>query len=287
MKNYKEFLINLLCDIVASFIMAIGIYCFLEQADIAPGGISGVAIMLKYLFGLPIGIMTLVINIPLILLAWKYLGHTFTKKTLVTLVISSLILDYVVTPFFPQYSGDRLLGSVFGGLFMGAGLAIVFLRGSTTAGTDIISYLLEKKFPHISIGRLLMFIDCIILAASVAVFGNIESGLFGVVALFCQTKAIDGIIYGMDRGHTVTIMSPKNQEIARRILTEMDRGSTFLHGWGAYSGKDTQVLFCVIRAREYHNLKSIVAEIDPNAFLVVQEASQILGEGFKPMEKEL
>lgn len=141
------------------------------------------------------------INVPLLILAWKYKGRAFTVKTLKTLLFNTVLLDLVVTPYFPQYTGEPgCLGSVFGGLFMGIGLALIFMRGSTTGGTDILSYLLELKFPHIPIGTMLMLIDFVILLASVMVFGNIETGLFGMVALFCQTKVIDGVIYGMDKG---------------------------------------------------------------------------------------
>ena len=282
----KELFLDIFYDIAGSLLMAIGIFCFMETADIAPGGVSGVAIMLKYLFGVPVGFMSLCINVPLLILAWKYKGRAFTVKTLKTLLFNTVLLDLVVTPYFPQYTGDRMLGSIFGGLFMGAGLALIFMRGSTTGGTDILSYLLELKFPHIPIGTMLMFIDFVILSASVMVFGNIETGLFGMVALFCQTKVIDGVIYGMDKGKAVMIMSPRNQAIANRVLEEIDRGATFLNGRGVYSGKDMEVLYVVVRAPEFHRLKEIVREEDPRAFMTVADASQILGEGFRELKKD-
>lgn len=277
---------DILFDIAGSFALAVGIFCFAESADIAPGGISGIAIMLKYLFGLPVGIMTFVINIPLLLLAWKYMGRVFTLKTLRTLIFNTIILDYVVTPWFPQYAGDRMLSSVFGGICMGAGLAFVFMRGSTTAGVDIISHLMEMRFPHVPIGTMLMLIDCVILTFSMLVFRNIESGLFGLVALFCQTKVIDGIIYGMDKGRSVMIMSRKNEKIAERVLEEMHHGATFFKGRGAYSGKDMDVLYVVVRVQEFHKLKAITYEEDPEAFLIVTETNQIIGEGFKRIEEK-
>lgn len=263
--------------------LAVGVYCFAEQADIAPGGISGIAILLKYLFNLPIGVMTFVINVPILYLGFRYLGKRFTLRSLITLAISSVILDFVVTPFFPQYTGDRMLASIFGGVCMGAGLGVIFLRGSTTAGTDIISCLLERRFPHIQIGTALMLVDCAILGASILVFRNLESGLFGLIALFCQTKVIDGIVYGLDKGRQVLIISPKNEEIAARIISEMERSATFLEARGAYRGQESPVLLCVLRLQEYHQLKTLVHEVDPDAFLVVSETAQILGEGFKPI----
>lgn len=282
-ENLKDIFLNTAADLFGSFALAIGIYCFSEQAAIAPGGVSGIAIILKYLFHLPVGIMTVVINIPILYLGFRYIGKRFTMRSLITLIISSVILDFVVTPYFPQYTGDRMLASIFGGVCMGAGLGIIFLRGSTTAGTDIISCLLERRFPHIQIGTALMFVDCVILGASILVFGNLESGLFGLVALFCQTKVIDGIIYGLDRGREVLIMSSKNEEIAALVIEEMGRSATFLEARGAYQGKNCPVLLCVLRTQEYHQLKTIIHSVDPDAFIVVSEAAQILGEGFKPI----
>lgn len=286
MKDWKVIAGDIFFDIIGSFALAIGIFCFAEQADIAPGGMSGIAIMLKYLFNLPVGLMTLALNIPLLLLAWKYISHRFTLRSLKTVLFSTIVLDYIVTPYFPQYAGDRMLSSIFGGIFMGVGLAFVFMRGSTTGGTDIISHLMELRFPHVPIGTMLLIIDCVILSVSVLVFGNLESGLFGIVALFCQSKVIDGVIYGLDRGRTVMIMSPQNHRIAQRVIDEMEHGATFLKGRGAYSGNEMDVLYVVVRIPEFHQLKQITYEEDPSAFLVVGEAHQIIGEGFKGIHEE-
>ena len=271
---------DFLFDVLGSFLLAVGIYCFSEPCQIAPGGVSGIAIMIKHIWGLPVGIVTFIINIPLMILAVKYMGKKFAIKTINTLIISTIVLDFFVARWLPQYQGDRLMGSLCGGLLMGTGLALVFLRGSTTAGTDIVSYLLQLKFPHNQIGRIIMLIDCIILAVSVLVFGNFEAGLFGVAALFCQTKVIDGILYGVERGTMITVMSSHGEKIAERIIEEMDRTATLLKGQGAYSKQDTSVLICVVRKQQFAQFKKLVYEADPNAFIVVTEAEQILGEGF-------
>ena len=276
----REAAADLLSDAAGSLLLSVGIYCFIEQADIAPGGVSGIAVMLKYLLGLPVGTMILLLNIPLLMLSWRYMGRRMTGKTLRTLLVNSIVLDGIVTPFFPVYAGDRMLASIFGGLCAGAGLAIVFLRGSTTAGTDIICHLLARKYPHIPIGRMILLTDCLVIGLSVAVYGNLEAGLFGVVALFCQTRVIDGLVYGRDKGRTVMVMSRKNPEIARRVLTELRHGATFLEGRGAYTGESLPILYVVVRIPEFTYLKRIVYEEDPKAFLVVAEASQIVGEGF-------
>ena len=286
MKVKNTFLKNILSDIVGSFALGTGIYCFAEKVNIAPGGVSGIAIMIKYLTGLPVGMLTLMINIPLLVIAYKFVGKRFALRTLRTVIFSTVILDAVVTPFFPQYTGDRMLGSIFGGVCTGAGLGIVFLHDSSTAGTDIISYLVEKKFPHIQIGKALMLVDCVILSASAFVFRNIESALFGVVALFAQTVIINKIVYGSEKGRNLFIISQKSEEIADRIIKERSRGATFLSAKGAYSQKPTQVLMCVVRVWEYHYIKELVYEVDPNAFVIATQAENIIGEGFANAQKK-
>ena len=282
----REKLIDIIFGIVGIFIMSVGVHCFLVPANIAPGGLTGVGIMLQYLWDWPIGLTTFLINVPIFLLGWKYLGKKYTIQSLAAVLVSSVMLDYVVAPWLPMYTGERLLGSVFGGIFMGAGLGMVFLRGYSTGGTDAISFLLQLKFPHMPIGRALMLVDGIILIASIWVFGNVEAGLFGIVALFFQTKLIDSMVYGSEHGQMFLIMSEKNMEIKDRIFEDIDRGATLLKGVGAYTMQDREVLLCAARKSEFGQIKRIVREVDPNAFYIVTEVSQILGEGFKPVVGE-
>ncbi|MBR2885316.1 MAG: YitT family protein [Clostridia bacterium] len=283
-KSSRKLVYDILYDIAGSLALATGIYCFAEKVNIAPGGASGIAIMIKYLTGLPVGLVILVINIPLVLIAFKFLGKRFTLRTLRTLLISTVILDVVVTPFFPQYSGDRMLGSIFGGVCMGSGLGIIFLRGSSTAGTDIVSYLVEQKYPHIQIGKAMMFVDGVIIALSAVVFSDVEAALFGVVSLFCQTRIVNQIVYGSEKGRNILVISEKTEEIAQRILLEKNRGATFLNAQGAYSKKPSKVLMCVVRVWEYHEIKEIIYEEDPKAFVIASEAEHIMGEGFSDMK---
>ena len=269
LKKYRELLLDLGADVLGSVLMGIGIYSFAEQADIAPGGLSGIAILFKYLWDLPVGVMILIMNIPLLLIAWKYLGKRFAIRTLRTVVLSSVILDVVVTPLAFVYAGDRLLSAIASGVCLGAGLGVIFARGSTTGGTDIISCLVERKNPHLQVGGILTAVDILIIALSIAVFGNLESGLYGIVALYAQGRVMDAILYGRKRGRSVMIFSEKREEIARRIMREMDRGATFLQSRGAYSGARSEVLLCAVGRREYAKLRRIVRECDPEAFFVV------------------
>ena len=181
----------------------------------------------------------------------------------------------------PIYVGDRMIGGVFGGVLMGAGLAIIFLRGSTTGGTDIISFLVKKWYPHVPIGRMIMVVDCIIIGVSVLVFGNLESALYGLISLYCCSTVIDSIIYGLDKGSMVMVVSEKNDEIAAQIMDELERGVTLLKGQGAYTGTDRDVLMCAVRKQQFARVRAIIYEKDPNAFVIVSETSEVLGEGFK------
>ena len=286
LKKYRELLLDLGADVLGSVLMGIGIYSFAEQADIAPGGLSGIAILFKYLWDLPVGVMILIMNIPLLLIAWKYLGKRFAIRTLRTVVLSSVILDVVVTPLAFVYAGDRLLSAIASGVCLGAGLGVIFARGSTTGGTDIISCLVERKNPHLQVGGILTAVDILIIALSIAVFGNLESGLYGIVALYAQGRVMDAILYGRKRGRSAMIFSEKREEIARRIIREMDRGATFLQSRGAYSGARSEVLLCAVGQREYAKLRRIVRECDPEAFFVVLETKNVYGEGFQPINEE-
>ena len=279
-EKIKSILLDISADILGSLAISIGIVCFAESADIAPGGVSGISVMLRYLFGLPIGIMTFLINLPLIFVAFRFVGRSFALRSFRTLVINTVMLDFFVEPFVPAYNGDRMICAIFGGVLIGAGLGVVFLRGSSTAGTDIISAMIEKRFPNIQIGKAVMMIDCLIIGASAFVFKNIESVLFAVVLLFCQTKIINGIVYGTERGRNVLIISGKSEEIASKIMAELQRGATYLKAEGAYTGESTNVIMCVVRVWEYHEVKDIVYSVDPSAFLISSVAENIMGEGF-------
>lgn len=276
MKILKE----ILYDIIGTLALSVGLYSFAEKVNIAPGGVSGISLMIRYLTGLPIGFLILVLNIPLLFIAYKFMGRQFTLKTMRTVFINTIILDLVVTPYFPQYGGDRLLGSLFAGVVGGAGLSLVFINGSSTAGTDIVGHIIERRFPHISIGKALMMVDFLILGLSVLVFKNIESALYGIVALFTQTVVINKFVYGAEKGRNLFIISQKSESIAARIMNECNRGATFLTAHGAYSKAPTSVLMCVVRVWEYYQVKEIVYSEDPSAFVIATEAEHIIGEGF-------
>ncbi len=277
----KNFLTDILYDFAGGILYGTGIVCFLNAGGIVPGGVSGISIMLNFLFSFPLGTTSFIINIPIIILGFLYLGKNMMNKTLKSVFISSLIMDVLITPFFPIYTGEKLLASLFGGLLVGVGLAVIFMRGSTTGGTDIVSYLIKKKYPHFSIGRAVMITDCIILSIAALVFKSIENIMYGLITTFFTTTTMDKIIYGADKGSLVFIISSKTTQIANKIITKMERGATLIDISGAYSGQAGKMIVCAVRRHEYARIKAIVEETDKNAFLIASEAEDVIGEGFK------
>ena len=269
------------CLAGGAFVYGVGTHCFVAPANIAPGGASGLALMVNFVTGLPAGVMTMAVNIPLLILAWIYLSRRFAISTALACAVCSVILDAVVAPIFPIYTGDRLLSSLFGGVIVGAGMALIFLSGCTTGGSDILGYILQKKKPHLSIGRALIIVDGLVLALSIFVFNNVESGLLGLISLYACTRVIDAILYGSDSGSMVTIVSRTPEAIAARVIEDMGRSATLMNGKGAYSGQDTGVLLCTVRRSQFGRLKQIIRETDPAAFVMVTEATEVFGEGFK------
>ncbi|WP_276850340.1 YitT family protein [Enterocloster lavalensis] len=272
---------NIVCLLAGSFVYSVGTHCFVVPANIAPGGASGLALMVNFVTGLPVGVLTMVVNIPLLILAWIYLSRKFAVSTAMTCIACSVILDFVVAPVFPMYTGDRLLSSLFGGVIVGAGMALIFMSGSTTGGSDILGYILQKKKPHLSIGRALIIVDGVVLALSIFVFQNVESGLLGMISLYACTRVIDAILYGNDAGSMVTIVSRYPQRIADRIIQDLERSATVMNGRGAYSRKDTGILLCTVRRSQFGRLKQIIRETDSSAFVMVTETTEVFGEGFK------
>lgn len=281
----KNILIDCLYDVLGSLLYGIGIICFTAPNHVAPGGVSGIATLVNYVTDLPIGLVNFCINVPLVIIGFIVLGKAFTAKTFKSVIIMSFVLDYVVIHF-PLYTGDVLLASLFGGVAMGAGLALVFMRGSTTGGTDILAKLIQLKAPHVPIGRMLLILDCFVLLAAAVVYGNIDASLFGLIAMFASAQVMDNILYGLENGKMVHIVSVKNDEIVKDIIAHLNRSATILKSRGAYSGAETDTIMVVVRKTEYFKLKTLVHSHDPNAFMIVTEAGEIIGEGWKPIDKD-
>lgn len=238
------------------------------------------ALLVNYLTAVPVGVMTLVLNIPLLISSYLCLNRKMTWKTIQTVLIMSLVLDGLVTPLFPQYVGDKLLSSVFGGILAGVGMAMIFMRDSTTGGGDILAKLLQKRFPYMHTGYALMMTDAVVIAASVLVFGKLEAALYGMISMVATTQTIDALLYGMNKGAMVMIHSEKNREIAEEIMERLNRGTTLFKSVGGFSKKEGETLLCVIDRKQFYLVKEIAYAHDPRAFVVVSETKETYGEGF-------
>ncbi len=277
---WKRTALDGLFYVLGSVLYALSVNIFTAPNQIAPGGVTGVATLLNYVWGAPIGTMILLINLPLLLAAWFRLGKAFTVRTLIVTVLSSTVIDATAS-FLPPFQGDRMLVALFGGVLAGAGLGLIYMRGATTGGTEVVARLLERKFRHIPIGRLILLVDALVVAASALVYRNVETALYAMVLIFVSSSLMDALVYGGDKGKMLLIMSRKEREIADEILNRMERGVTILNATGAYTGGERRVLLCAVRRSEMYQLRSIVMDIDPGAFLIVVSTDEVLGEGFK------
>lgn len=279
----KDFLLDLLYDIAGCMLFAIGVQSLSAPNNLPPGGVTGVAVIINYLTGFSISWVSFAINIPILILGWFSLGKKFTVRTMKTVIIATLALE-ICDRYIPIYQDDLILAALFGGVLQGLGLGLVFMRGSTTGGVDIIGRLLQIKFPHISLGKILLGIDAAILVATAIVYQSIGNALYSLILIFTGSKIIDGVIYGLDKGRVMMIISEHQDEIIDSIHRDLDRGATLLQGKGTYTGEERPVLFCAVRTQQFHQLKRLISSIDPRAFVVALEADEIVGEGFKEPE---
>lgn len=277
-------LVDLFYNTAGSILYAAGIYTFAGNAGFAPGGVSGLALILDHLWGFPVGIMTLLLNIPLVIISYRAVGKHLLIKSAVTMVISSLFLD-LVFPLFPMYRGDRLIASVCSGAFLGAGMALFYLRGSSSGGIDFLAFAIKKKKPHMTIGVITMLIDLVVILLGWPVFGDVDAVLYGVLATFVSTIVIDRILYGAGAGTLAIIITDRGKETAERISGKAGRGVTSLRAVGAYTRTDREVLLCACTKAEAYLVKSAVQEADEKAFFMFVETSEVFGQGFRRNEQ--
>ena len=264
-----------------AFVYGVSVVMFTSPNNIAPGGMTGVATMLNYLFGLPIGTMIFVMNIPLFIWGAVENGVSFLTKTVIGTALVSVSIDLLM-PFLPVYTGDSLLASIFGGLLNGVGLGFIFYRGGSTGGTDIVALNIHKHFPHISTGNIILITDILILILVFVVYGSLESVLYALTAIFVSIKMIDTISYGTSRGNgkLIFIVTSNYKAISTLILNTIGRGVTLLEGEGAYSGDRKKIVMCAVRPQQVHRITTEVHKIDGRAFIIVTTAGAISGEGF-------
>ncbi len=279
--TWKNTLVSYLWITLGCLLYALGFDWFYVPNRIGFGGITGVGqVVNAFLPVVPIGVFVLVINLPLFLLGWRLLGGGLLLSSLYAMAVSSLAVDglNLIFDFQPM---DRMLAGFCGGATVGLALGLIFARGATTGGTDLMARLFRLKFPWVSMGKLLLVIDTAVIFLVAAAFGDVTAALYGVVAQVVSAWLTDSVLYGLDRAKVAYIISGNPLEIRRRIDAELDRGTTVLHGAGGYSGTSLEVLLCAFKQKQIVTLKKIVKELDPNAFLIVCDAHEVLGLGFR------
>lgn len=280
-----RFIYKYLMITFASLLYAVAISLFLDPNNLAPGGISGIAIILKGIIPtLPIGVgmIILVFNIPLMIIGlWKF-GIRFLVTTLYTLVVSSTMIDVL-----PNIVGtisitdEKILAAIVGGALLGISLGILFRMETSSGGVDIVIKLIRQKIPHLKTGQIYIILDALVLTCSALAFRNIEVALFAGVAIFVSSTVMDKVIYGSDEVALVYVISEKREVIAEKMLDELDLGVTFIQAVGAYTKKDTEIIMCAMRKQTVTKVRNILKETDPEAFMIITSANEVFGEGFK------
>lgn len=267
--------------LIGSIIYSVAVLLFLSENQISPGGITGIATVLNHLFSLPVGTVVFLLNIPILIIGFMKFGGIFIVKTTVATAVISIFLD-IAEEILPTFKIEPILAAVFGGILMGFSLSLFMLRGATTGGVDIIAKLINRRYPHITVGRLMLLSDAIVIALTTLVYKNVESALYSVVALYASSRIMDIMLYGADKGKIIYIISDNADTIASEIMKLVSRGITVLDVKGAYTGSSRKMLMCTVRINEVSSVCRLIREYDKEAFTVIAEAGEILGEGFKP-----
>ena len=278
-KSIKRQIFDYICITVASLIYAIGVALFIDPSNLAPGGLTGLAIIVSRLSGMETGTLIFILNIPIVLVGfWKF-GWKFMLSTFYCVVMTSVFTN-LLAPY-GAATDDILLAAIAGGALVAASIGVVFKCGATTGGTDIIIKLLRRRFPHLKTGALFMLTDATIVTVSAFVFRDLDAALYAAITVVVTSLVMDVVLYGRDEAKMIYIISDHSKTITTRLLEELDIGVTHMEGTGAYSGKEKKVIFCVMRKTLAPRVEQIVREEDADAFMIVSSATEIFGEGYK------
>ena len=284
----KRWLINYSLIVIGSFILASGFVLFITPYKIVPGGVYGIAIVLHYLFDVPVGLMALTMDIPLTIIGIRVLGPRFGYKTVVGFLLTAFFVDGLTMLYGsePLVAGEPLLSSIYGGVFIGIGLGLIFKSKATSGGTDIVAMIISK-YTKMPVGQLLIYVDSVIVLLGLVFFKDWRIPLYSLIVIFITGQVVDVILQGVNYDKTLFIISDRYQEIRDKIINDLNRGGTFIEGKGMYNGSDKTIIFAVVNRREMAILQEFIHQVDPNAFVTVINANEILGEGFKSLKEKV
>jgi len=284
----KRGLKNYSLIVVGAFILAAGFVLFITPYKIVPGGVYGISIVLHYLFGTPVGLMALAFDIPLTIIGIKVLGPRFGVKTVVGFVFTAIFVDGLTYLYGtePLVQNDALLSSIFGGLFLGVGLGLIFKSRATSGGTDIVAMMISK-YTRYPVGQLMIMVDSVIVLLGLIIFQDWKIPLYSLIVIFITGKVVDTILEGMNYDKVLFIVSDKMEEIRQKIIVDLNRGGTIMNGEGLYNNSEKQIIFTVVNRRETVMLQDYINEIDPKAFVTVLNSNEILGNGFRSLRDKV
>lgn len=279
MLKIKEFLIDIIYLTLGCAIMAIGTALFLLPNQLSTGGFTGIATIFYYLFDFPMGTVILLLNIPFFILAFFKIGKKLVIKSIIGTSLLSLFID--IFERFPELTNDKLLACIYGGIFIGLGLALVLKANASTGGTDLITYIAKAYKPYVKTSNIIVIVDVIIIGLNVLFFKKVEIGLYSAISIYLMGKMIDIVFEGVNFTKMVYIISQEYTEIAKEIDKQLQRGSTGIYAKGMYTNTDRLMLLCVGSRNEVAKMKQIATQIDPKAFIIISNAREIWGKGFK------
>jgi uncharacterized membrane-anchored protein YitT (DUF2179 family) len=282
----KNLLLHALLVVLGAAIYAVAVSCFYVPAKLMSGGATGIALILNRLFSIPVGVVMIVTNIPLFFLGYRKMGREFFILSIVGVVSSSLLIDFfsLIIPEIPALYSDHLLSAALGGAIAGVGLGMSIAVGGSTGGSDILALLFNKHVESISVGRIILITDLVIILTGAAIFRDISAALYTFVAMYAASVALDSVLYGANIASLVFIVTQKPEPVSLALMQDLDRGLTVMNGRGGYTGAPQNVLICAIGRRQLSRLKRIVKLNDPGAFVIVSEAKEVMGEGFKRLD---
>lgn len=285
-KALKERFVDYIFITLGSLIFAVGISLFLDPNNLAPGGVSGIAIIINHFIQpVNVGVIIVILNIPIMIIGVVKFGFRFLISSIYAVAVSSAAME-ILSRTVGAVTDDKLLAAVAGGALQAIGIGMVFRAGATTGGTDIIVRVLRQKFRYLKTGTLFMFIDGVIIVVSGIVFKDLNVALYAALSLTVYMAVFNAVLYGGDSARLVYIISNSKEKIAERIMNELDAGATILDGKGAYTGQQKEVLMIVLRMRALPEARDIVREEDKGAFMIVTRATSVFGEGFKSHDEE-
>lgn len=276
----KKIIIDIIFDIIGGAFIAAGVYNFASASDFPLTGFTGISLIINRLTGFPMGLMLIALNIPVGLICSKILGKRYFFNSLKSMFITSVMIDYVA-PNFPVFTNEKILAAICTGVLSGIGYGLIYSRGSSTGGTDFITLSIRSRRPYLSIGNIAFILDAIIVSVGTLIVSKNVTGLiYGMIIAFIASTVVDKILYGLSAGKMTLIVTDKAQEVAEAIDAATHRGATFLKGQGSYTEEDKDIVMCACSKRQMYLIQDAVKEVDPKAFMIIMESSEVMGQGF-------